>query len=266
MKLHATIALLAALLAAPAGAADMAQGQTLIIGAEDDAAPWSYSNGKGYVNDVVRLAFVSQGANVVLKTMPYVRCKQLVSIGRLTGCFTMSKTADTENHVSFPAQAVIEPRFLLYARQRAEPIICSDTYWSAGLRLGLAHDYEYTAAIENVRVDPRTLVVTVNSEVSGLKMLQRGRLDALVLSLDRIKTESLLFRLVGIRNGQLKQVCDFGGQPGYVGFSKRHPQGGRALRMFEKGMQQLQQNGALEPLMAHWRRQSLQHLNAADYE
>ena len=266
MKPYATIALLAVLLVTQARAADAGPGPALLIGAEDDAAPWSYSNGRGYVNDVVRLAFVSQGAKVELKTMPYARCKQLVALGKLVGCFTMSNTADTASAISFPAQPVIEPSFLLYTRQRAEPVNCGDTYWSAGLRVGVVRGYEYSSAIEDVRADPRTQIVTVNSEVSGLKMLYRGRVDAMVLSLDRIKTENLLFRLAGIRSGQLKQVCDFGSMPGYVGFSKRHPQGERALRLFDKGMQQLQQHGALEPLMAHWRRQSLLHLNIADYQ
>ncbi|SCK28421.1 ABC transporter substrate-binding protein [Vogesella sp. LIG4] len=265
-KALAVAALLSGLSVPAAHGADEVAGVPIVIGAEDDAAPWSYSNGSGYVNDVVKLAFVSQGAKIELKTMPYARCKQLVTIGRLAGCFSMSKTATTESTISFPLRPVIEPHFLLYTRLRAEPVNCSDIYWSAGLRLALVHDYEYTSAIEDVRADPRTQVFEVNSEAVGLRMLTRQRVDAMVLALDHIKTESLLFKLAGIRAGQLKQVCDFGSMPGYVGFSRRNPQGERALRLFEKGMQQLQQNGALTQLMASWRRQSMLRLKAADYD
>lgn len=54
-----------------------------MIGAEDDAAPWSYADGTGYVNDVVRAAFQRSGRQVQYKVMPYARCKAMVLSGKL---------------------------------------------------------------------------------------------------------------------------------------------------------------------------------------
>jgi hypothetical protein len=38
--------------------------QSIVVGAEDDAAPWSYADGSGYANDIVRLAFERAGWSV----------------------------------------------------------------------------------------------------------------------------------------------------------------------------------------------------------
>src|SRR5262245_14943835 len=100
-------------------AAPAAMAQTVVIGAEDDAAPWSYADGTGYANDVVRLAFGSSGWKGRVKVMPYARCKALVLSGDLAACFSMSRTTELEARLLFPHESLFQARNLLYAAQRS---------------------------------------------------------------------------------------------------------------------------------------------------
>ncbi|GEM_PF-6843124 len=65
---RATVATLALLVAA-CGSPVLAQ--SVALGAEDDAAPWSYADGSGYVNDIVRAAFGHAGWSVQIEVMPF---------------------------------------------------------------------------------------------------------------------------------------------------------------------------------------------------
>src|SRR5688572_9362570 len=64
--------------------------ETIDIGVEDAAAPWSQADGTGYANDVARAAFAAAGVEVRMHVLPYTRCKQLVVKGELVACVSMS--------------------------------------------------------------------------------------------------------------------------------------------------------------------------------
>ena len=57
--------------------------ETVDIGVEDAAAPWSQADGTGYANDLVRASFRAVGVDVRLHVLPYARCKQHVVKGEL---------------------------------------------------------------------------------------------------------------------------------------------------------------------------------------
>src|SRR5258705_13760737 len=90
--------------------------QTLIAGAEDDAGPWSYADGTGYVNDVVRAAFESVGWSVSFETLPYARCKAMLLSGQLAACFSTSRTPELAPKLLFSREPVIRAQNLLLAR------------------------------------------------------------------------------------------------------------------------------------------------------
>ena len=76
------------ILASAAATADATKQVTL--GVEDDAGPWSYANGSGYANDLVKAAYAAAGWQVTLQVLPYARCKALAMAGKLAGCFSAS--------------------------------------------------------------------------------------------------------------------------------------------------------------------------------
>ena len=57
-----------------------ARAEAVTIGAEDDAGPWSYADGTGYVT----------------------RCKALATSGKLAGCFSASRTPELEGVLQSP--------------------------------------------------------------------------------------------------------------------------------------------------------------------
>jgi len=97
------------LLCLPLGAA----AATVNIGAEDDAAPWSYADGTGYVNDLVRAAFEAVQWQTKFQALPYARCKMLTERGELDACFSTSKTPETQVQLQFPDLPVFVARNVL---------------------------------------------------------------------------------------------------------------------------------------------------------
>ena len=77
---------------------------TVDIGVEDAAAPWSQEDGTGYANDIVRAAFAAVGADVRLHALPYARCKQYVLTGELVACVSMSPAPELRGAVRFSAE------------------------------------------------------------------------------------------------------------------------------------------------------------------
>jgi ABC-type amino acid transport substrate-binding protein len=230
------------------------ESRTLLIGAEDDAAPWSYADGTGYVNDLVTAAFREVGWTVRLKVVPYVRCKALAVQGRLAGCFTVGRTPEVEAELLFPQTPVLRTRNVLVARAKPGDAWtgCQPEAWGRRPRVGLVRGYEYLPVIETLFPVGGPQVEIADSEVSNLRKLRADRLDAALVTLDEVKRLDYLARLAGI-SPDFRTVCDFGTLPSYVAFSRRHPQGEAARAAFDEGMRRLEKRGGTAALQAVWR-------------
>jgi hypothetical protein len=88
--------------------------------------------------------------------------------------------------------------------------------------------------------------------VSSLRKVKAGHVDAALITLDPVKRIEFVARLAGVA-ADFKLVCDFGGEPAYVAFSRRHPQGAAAAAAFDAGMQALQRQGAIVATQQAWR-------------
>src|SRR5689334_6623493 len=77
---------------------------TIDVGVEDAAAPWSQADGTGFANDVARAAFAASGIVMRARILPYARCKALVISGQLAGCVSMSPAPELRNLVRFSAR------------------------------------------------------------------------------------------------------------------------------------------------------------------
>ncbi|HSV71049.1 MAG TPA: transporter substrate-binding domain-containing protein [Methylibium sp.] len=239
-----------------ATAAETAAPQTVAIGAEDDAAPWSYADGSGYVNDLVSAAFREVGWTVQLKVIPYTRCKALVQAGTLAGCFSASKTPELQAALLYPKHPVFLAQNLLIARAESAWSGCDAAGWGARPLIGLVRGYEYVAAVDALAKDGRVKVDYAVSEVSNLRKIRAERIAAAVVTVDEVKRIDYVARLAHVP-GDFKVVCDFGSLPAYVAFSRRHPQGAGALAAFEEGYERLGRRGAIAALQATWRARAL---------
>ena len=233
-------------------AAGAAVAQSITIGAEDDAAPWSYADGTGYANDVVRLAFERAGWKAELKVMPYARCKALVLSGDIAACFSMSRTPDLEGRLLFPNHPLFQAQNLLFAAADSPLAGCDTAKWPTRPRVAVVRGYEYRAAVDDLFANGLADADAGDSEVSSLRKVKAGRVDAALITLDPVKRLEFVAGLADVA-ADFKLVCDFGGQPAYVAFSRRHPQGAAAAAAFDAGVMALQRKGLIDSMQQAWR-------------
>lgn len=224
----------------------------LALGAEDDAAPWSYADGAGYVNDLVRAAFMAAGWKVSFEVLPYARCKALTLKGKLAGCFSASKTPDLAGALLYPKQPVFIARNVLFALADSPLSGCDASAWPSALKVGIVNGYEYTAAFEQAAKQGKLQLLTETAESSNLRLLALKSLDAALVTVDEVKRIEYV-AAKGKVGSALKVVCDFGGEPAYVAFSPKHPQGRAAAAAFGQGYELLEKQGDIAKLQAQWR-------------
>lgn len=230
---------------------------SITIGAEDDAAPWSYADGTGYVNDLVREAFRASGWTVHYSVLPYARCKRLAQYGELAGCFSASKTPQTEKELQFPATPVFAARNRLLSLSDSPLQGCNRTRWgTAPLGVALVHGYEYLPAVDALRASAGVRVETPLSEASALRMLRARRIDFALITTDAIKHIDYVAKLAGVKP-DFKEVCNYGELPAYIAFSRKHPRARAAMQAFDQGMAELKRTGAMARLQKDWAARAL---------
>ncbi len=228
----------------------------VVLAAEDDAAPWSYADGSGFVNDLVLAAFREAGWSVQLSVMPYARCKALALHGDIAGCFTTSHAPGLDAGLMFPAEPVIDPRHVIVARNGTHWQGCDPARWGARPLVGTVRGYEYVPEADALFSRDAARADVSDSEITNLRKLRAGRIDLALVVLDDVKRLDYLARLAAVPP-DFRTVCDLGPLPGYVAFSRRHPQGAAALAAFDAGMARLKRRGGLAPLVAAWRTRAL---------
>lgn len=238
-----------------AGAA-AAETPTVTIGAEDDAAPWSYADGSGYVNDLVRAAFEVVHWRVKFRVLPYPRCKAMTEKGELDACFSASKTPETQVGLQFPDTPVFVARNVLFAPADSPLAGCDSAAWGRMIEVGFVREYEYAQSVVDLQKSEKIRSVMTTSEVLLVRMLSLRRFDAAVITVDPVRRIELVARLAAVAP-QFKAVCDFGGEPAYLAFSKKSATADAALAAFNQGMAILHKNGKIAQLQKQWSQRAL---------
>jgi polar amino acid transport system substrate-binding protein len=225
--------------------------ETITIGAENDASPWSFPDGSGYVNDLVREAYKAVNWEVTYEVLPYSRCKLQTEEGQLVACFSASNTPETNKKLQFPSMPVFKARNILLAKGDSPLSGCDADAWGHKISVGFVIGYEYLPAVEALQKSGKIVVNMTPSEVSIVRMLSLGRLDAVMITLDPVKRIELVSVLAKVKPF-FKVVCDFGSLPAYVAFSRVHPQATQALAALNKGLALITKNGTVARLQKEW--------------
>lgn len=245
----AWVASVAAALLASLALADPPQ---LVLAVEDAAAPWSYADGSGYANDLVRAVFKEAGWSLRLDVMPYSRCKAKAMAGQVAGCFSASRLPEMEATLMYPTAPLFNARNVLVVRTGSPWHDCR----LAGLDhvpvVGLVRGYEYLPAVEELTSGGAARAEWADSEALNLRKLRAGRLDAAMVTVDEVKRLDLVLQLARLPK-DFRTVCDYGALPAYVAFSRAHPQGGAALAAYDAAYARLHRRGAVAALQAQWR-------------
>ena len=222
----------------------------LEIMVENDAAPWSKEDGNGYANDVVKSAFHAAGVDVVLLVVPYARCKQMVTTGKVAGCFSMSWDRAFVDKVAFSTKPLFSVR-AQYFQNAGKPLAArNEAELKRGTKVGTVLGYEYPESTNRLR-DQGIVFEETRSEESNLKKLAAGHIDAAIINEDAIKTSDFVVERAGVV-GKVSPIFHTKAFGSYIGFSRIHRQGKWAQARFDAGYALIEKTGELQRIQDHW--------------
>ncbi|WP_229632217.1 substrate-binding periplasmic protein [Pseudoduganella violaceinigra] len=240
-------ACLAVMLAIPAMCAFA--GPTVVIGAEDDWAPYSSAQKQealGFAVDVVREAYARAGVEVQFKALPYSRCMADTRAGRLTACFDAVPNSLVAPHYLWPRLPLFSTRMNIYARagSRAHGLRTKDL---EGHTVGVQRDYEYG---EEFDVNTRIQRLVVDKNEYGFRMLMAGRIEYMAAE-ERIA--NALFRSKAQEfAGRFELVGTVATPDLFIAFSKVAPDSAAMLARFNEGYAKLRHSPRYREIEERW--------------
>ncbi|MHC8353818.1 substrate-binding periplasmic protein [Pseudomonas sp. LB3P81] len=248
-------------LLAPSAVSAQETHETMIIMVEDAAAPWSKRDGTGYANDIVVAAFKEMAVEVQLKVVPYARCKNMVLNGASVACFNMSWLPEFEGKIKLASQPIFTVNNDIFESIKTplpKPREGTCTL-PPGTVVGTVRGYEYSpqaTALQSAGV----VFESTDSDVQNLKKLAARRLSAAMIVTNDLEAKKQKAKQSGTEDA-VQFAFNCGVETSTIGFSLTHPDGMRAMKMYDEGYRRIQANGVLTQIHAHWfPSQPLDHL------
>ena len=224
----------------------------IVIAAEDGAGPWGQADGTGCGNEIVLAAYAAAKVPAKLNVMPYSRARNGVMKGDYAGCFGMAWAPDMQGKVRFADKPLYSvSALLLHATER--PLKAGSAKdLPLGTKVGTVYEYEYPSVYHDLVKRGRLVPRPAYNEVTSVKNLDLGRIDAALLVVDDLKNPDYLIAAAGLA-GKVKPAFVLGTQGTYVGFSTAHPQGDYARRKFNEGFTIIQKDGTCKRIQDAWK-------------
>jgi polar amino acid transport system substrate-binding protein len=226
--------------------------ETLTIMVEDAAAPWSNSDGTGYANDVVVAAFKEMVVEAKLKVVPYSRCKYMVLSGQVAACFNMSWQPEFQGKIKLAARPIFK-----VSNDVFEPIQAplpkppdGKCILPPSTVVGITRDYEYSAQVMALQ-SSGVLFENSLSDLTSLQKLAARRFQAAVIMSNDLEVRNQKAKQSGTEE-TVRFAFNCGVVNSTIGFSVAHPDGLRALEMYEEGYRRIEANGVLEEIHGRW--------------
>jgi ABC-type amino acid transport substrate-binding protein len=224
--------------------------ETIDIGVEDAAAPWSQPDGTGYANDLVRAAFDAVDVDVRMHVLPYARCKQHVVKGELIACVSMSPAPELRGVVRFSAK----PLFVFacdFFENSARPLPGRIEDFPPGTTVGTVLAYEYPPEMLARLRRRGAILEPASTEEINLRKLAAGRIAAAVVNRDGVKSADWVVARAGV-TGRVRSVLSIGAMPAYIGFSMAHPGGPALADRFDIGYARIVASGEHDRIQRRW--------------
>jgi ABC-type amino acid transport substrate-binding protein len=225
--------------------------ETLNIAVEDEAGPWSFKDGSGYANDVVKAAFQAVGMDVSFTVMPYELCKEKALSGEVCACFSMSWLEEFEGKIQFSKMPLFACKSGYFSNVKKPLKASTQSQLSRGSVVGVVKGYEYPPAVYQLVKDGVIRLDESPSEILNLQRLAAGKVDAAIVNYNDIKSYRGMEAIAGVK-GQVKRAFDCGILNSHIGFSLKHPQGAMAAKKFDEGYGLLASDRRLRELQKKW--------------
>ncbi|WP_343077607.1 transporter substrate-binding domain-containing protein [Pseudomonas sp.] len=239
-------------LLAPSTDAALETHETMTIMVEDAAAPWSDHDGTGYANDVVVAAFKEMAVEVQLKVVPYARCKYAVLNGTSVACFNMSWLPELEGKIKLASQPIFYVNNDIFESMKTplpKPLKGTCTL-PPGTVVGTVRGYEYSPQVTALQ-SAGGVFESTESDIQNLKKLAARRLSAALIVTNDLEAKTQKTKQSGAEDA-VQFAFNCGVETATIGFSLTHPDGLRALKMYDEGYRRIQANGVLKQIHAHW--------------
>lgn len=245
----------ALVLVASLGAArSSAAADALVLGAEDDWAPYAYRGPKadapqGLAPRIVREALATQGLQVRFVTLPFARCMHLAEHGEIDGCFNATIVDHNRALYHWHATPMFEEELAIFGRADARPSHELGLEDLVGKRVGFTVGYTYPTSF---RMHPGIERISVKSDAVLLEMLAARRVDYIL-----INTAPAMLRLRGEPRfeGRLLRVGRISMDGFWLAFSRKPSDGEERARRFEQGLAALRASGRHQQLLDELRRE-----------
>lgn len=224
---------------------------TLNIAVEDNAGPWSMSDGSGYANDVVKAAFSAVAMDVSFTVMPYERCKEEVVSGKRCACFSMSWVPELEGKIRFSEKPLFTCKSGYFSSVKRPLKAKKQSQFKKGSVVGVVKGYEYPPAVYELVDSGVIRLDEAESEDANLRRLAAGRVDAAIVNYNDLKTYEAMEARAGVK-GRVRRAFDCGILKSHIGFSLAHPQGAMAADKFDEGYRRIASQGRLREFEKKW--------------
>lgn len=234
-----------------------AHAEDVVIYAEDAFVPFSFENGEGLSNQIVKEAFKAAGVNADIKVTSFSLLMKMVAEGTAVGGFNAVPTPETNQEFFFGKYPIYMTHMYFYY-YKEDPVIIDSMNdimtklvaekISVGDVLGYIYPTEYTALKEAKDSSKRLMADSVNSDDILIKKLKakRNRVALMTAEVADYNIETMGFK---DQFGHGKYVWE---APLYVAFSKKNPQGKHFLELFDKGMNTIMENGKYKEILSKY--------------
>lgn len=240
------------------GCAAVSAQDTVLLGAEDDWAPYSSATPdrrtvEGLAPELVTAAFDTQGVRVTFKVLPFARCMLHAERGLVAGCFNATRVTGNQDLYCWHPTPLFQEELAIFgphSYQATRELGVADL---EGKRVGVTLGYTYPT--EFMR-NPKVTRVSAASDDNLLQMLAARRVDYIL-----INTLPAYVRLASMPTvkGQVKRVGVVSQDAFWVAFSKKHPDGQRMCQRFEQGLQAIKASGRYDQAVSQLRRRVQPH-------
>lgn len=219
-----------------------------VLAAEDDWYPYSAKIGmtaQGLSVEIISAAYKAAGATVSYELVPFSRAMAGVTSGRYIGCFNAGKSEQLEIDYLVPEQSITESAQIVWGNLKSLPVKSYKDF--EGKTVGLANAYTYSPLL----TENKKIIKTISRlEVSNLKMLALGRIDYTIV--DYWVAKNLIHKNKNLLNGRVRPIGELQKDVIIPVFSKTHPDGPKAMSLYDKGMTIIKNNGTYETIIKSW--------------
>ncbi|PMZ72351.1 hypothetical protein [Pseudomonas sp. FW305-70] len=196
--------------------------------------------------------FKEMAVEARLKVVPYSRCKYMELSSQVAACFNMSWQPEFQGKIKLAARPIFKVSNDAFESINAPLPKTPDgqCILPPGTVVGITRDYEYSAQVMALQTSGGVFENSL-SDLTSLQKLAARRFQAAVIMSNDLEVRNRKAQQSGTED-TVRFAFNCGLVNSTIGFSLSHPDGLRALDIYDEGYRRIEANGVLERLRRRW--------------